>query len=649
MLLAFVGRSTASVCAPFYNGFVTSARVLRRIRAVWLDSPSWLVCARLGEVSGGFTHCATLMTQQQVITGPTTQPHGTIVTRSIEVLSPWWAAISSGKFFTWWTAAVSFVIAITVLGAYVSADDIPTYLIGTGASALVWIVQAICILPVAYAERRIPDPGVRAALVLSAIIVAAIARPFLNDFTYRLFVPDAEAGNYTQRVLTNIAVWILMLSIVAVATSSYARAKDMNARLQTALAELNGAGPRVAAFDTQARAALVDSVNRVRAGLAALHGRMLTFDDVRDFGQLVRAESHTLEDASRGPLAAGPSSRTVTVPERSRSFLERLRPPPMFIVTAVYLFTTQPYLLSGLPLWLALVGDALTIAVGLAVDLLCRVVRWRTKRTRGLAVIIGWSVAGAVYSGLAIALHPPSGLVALVPLFGFPSLAIVSALSADAIRRSKVQSRRLTDAVAQTAEQLAARTADARDLLQVAGDALHGRVQGACVVFAAALDERDSTVDETAAFSTRVDAALEEVLHPAVDDATTEHDLSDLLETWSHVLTVKSAVDDASRAALRDAEVSRRVVGIVNEGFVNAVKHAGVHQAHLDLRVDAARSRVRVRVITGGSIPGGRAKPGRGIARLGEAARLVQRGSTVMLEASVPIETEEWKRAWGSV
>ncbi|KAA9132351.1 hypothetical protein [Microbacterium caowuchunii] len=67
----------------------------------------------------------------------------------------WWAAVTSGRFFTWWSAAVSLLASVTVLGSYFGVTQAQDYHVAVGVSAIGWAVIAALVLPVAWTERRV--------------------------------------------------------------------------------------------------------------------------------------------------------------------------------------------------------------------------------------------------------------------------------------------------------------------------------------------------------------------------------------------------------------------------------------------------------------------------------------------------------------
>ena len=66
-----------------------------------------------------------------------------------------------------------------------------------------------------------------------------------------------------------------------------------------------------------------------------------------------------------------------------------------------------------------------------------------------------------------------------------------------------------------------------------------------------------------------------------------------ILGAWGAVLEVTVRTSDGAALAMMDADIARRVVEVVNEALVNAVKHSGARSAVVDLDVaDDGRMRV---------------------------------------------------------
>lgn len=552
----------------------------------------------------------------------------------------WWSTLSSGRFFTGWTALISFVIATTLLGAYVGIDAPREYLPAIAVSALGWVVLLLAILPVAWGERRLRRPAARGALVLTALVVAGIARPLINDGLSVLLLPDPTVGGWLSRILTNVFTWVLVLSLVAMATVGYSATQDAAGHLRVALANLGEADRRAENFARRSRSAIALAVARLRVLLVETTTGAPTFDDVRRFSAAVRTASHELEDAAAVPLAEiGAGTDPVPTGGAARPFLSRLRPPPPFTVAFIYIVGSLPYTLQSAPLYLVVVAVLLMLALGLAGDLATRRIAARRRpEVRGAVLVVTWIIAGALFSAAATALLPASWPVSLVPLVAIPGAAVIAAMSTDAIRRSIVQARKLTHALAEQTDAVARRAARSRSALRAAADGLHGAVQGRCVVFAASIEDAPATSDQAHAFADAVGQALDDIELAPPPALARAAELDELLATWAHVLEISTRITRDARDALTCGDVARRVADVAAEGFVNAVKHSGARQATLDVSRDPGGDDLRVEVCSRGVLARTLTlDAGRGIAHLGRDARVVQRGGDVVLEARVPL------------
>ena len=553
----------------------------------------------------------------------------------------WWATLSSGRFFTWWSASVSLVVSVTILGAYVGVDHAREYIPALGVSILSWSLLVLAMLPVAYEERRLRTPLARGVLVLTALVVVGGIRPLLNDALSVLLLPDPTIGAWPQRIVTNVLVWLLLLSLVGIATVGYAGTQAVNQRLRAALAALAVADRRADAFERDARAALSDRIGLVRLELAALTAGAPAFDDVRVFSEVVRAASHDLEDRAELELG-GLQIDMPTAPANAappRPFLTRLRPPPPFSVPAAYLACSAPYMLQIAPWYLLLVAIVLALGLGRAADIVSRRVARRPPERRGAVLVVAWVLVGVIFTAAALWLLPRAGIIAFVPILAFPGVAVVSALCSDAVHRSVVQARRLTRALADETGSLSARTARTREMLRAAAAKMHGYVQGRCVVFAAALEDRAATRAETEEFRRRIATALDEVLVPSAP-VPSANEIEDMVDAWSHVIQVRTDIEPAAQSALAtDCRVSRQVADVASEGFLNAVKHSGARHAQLSVREesDGVGTMLRVTVVSPGTLGSGLGPAGRGIRLLGDTARVYQRGLDVVLDATVAL------------
>jgi len=551
----------------------------------------------------------------------------------------WCNAVSSGTFLTGWTALASLLLATTILGPYHRVGALAEIPLGFGVGLAGWLVLAAAMIPVAVAERRLHSPVARGVLVVSAILAASVARPFLNDAIATALGDLALHQNLAERVATNLVAWLPVLSLVGITTVRYGSTTRTRARLAAALTSLSEGKRRLRRYERDGRELVIRSVADLRTRRDELLTLSVDFDAVRDFADAVRSVSHRLMEQSRVQLQ---SVIPDAVEQRSAhpglsSFLARLRPPPVLLVGAFYLAGTVPYvsLVGGWPLLLA--NAAVGLGLALAADIATRTLAPHLHvRARGVALIAVWAGAGVAITAIGAVIMPDAGLVLLIPVIAVPALAVVCALCTDAVHRAAIRATRLSTVLTMVARSLAAHTAQARAPLTRAADTLHGRVQGRCVIFAAYLDEHEPTEAALEKFRVETDRALDEVIAALDNDTTPRTEtLADLINAWSGVVNVDVEVSPAASSALADDEVARRAAEMANEALVNAVKHSTARTARLT--VDATEESVRMRVANPGRLlPRLERTPGLGIAGLGDSARLIQEGPEVVLETSIP-------------
>jgi len=562
--------------------------------------------------------------------------------RLITVAGHWWETVSSGRFFTRWTLLASGVAAILILSPYGGLDGVAEHLAAMAASLLAWLVIVVLVLPVAVAERRLESAVARGLLVIVALLAVSIARPYFNDAIASTLFGHESTGEWLQRIATNALSWFTVLPLVAASAAWYADAKESAARLAAALAVFDDLRGRVIRYGQQNAALLTDAVADVRRRRDALLAGTIDFDAVRAFADQVRAASHRLDDRLRSRLDGvvydgGP---TESMPARSVPFLARLaRPNPVLVVVLYYLASTPyTFALGGLPL--IVVAFTVLLALAYTADVVIRVAgRGHGPVLRGAIVLASWIGVGLGIVGIGLVLTSAEGIILVIPLVTIPALAGVVGLTADAVERSRAQTRTLTDLLAHTAALATAQTAQAREPLWRAVDLLHDRVQSRCVIFAARVDDRPPTPEEVRRFRIDTESAFAEILVGAPERSDTT-DLDGLLAIWSGILDVRADIDAAAVVALQDAEVAAEVGAVVSEGFVNAVKHSAARAARLSVSTSPDESELRVTVSSSGTLRG-TGTPGLGLASLGERAHLRQEGDQVVLEVIVPLTHHE--------
>lgn len=549
----------------------------------------------------------------------------------------WRDALSSGEFLTGWSALVSLTVAVTILGPYQHARDLGTIITALLVAVIGWALLTAAMLPVAWAERRLTRPHARVALIVAAIIVGSVARPLLNDAIASQFDPRIVPADMLQRIATNAAAWLPLLSLVAITTVRYNATRLARLRMMTAIATLSDGKRRSLSYAQESRRLVVTSVADLRRQRDELLRRdVIDFGAVRDFSEAVRAASHALvERAQSFPEIVPGDTRDRLPASPVVPFLSRLQAPPMLLVGALYLSGSGPYtyLVGGVPLLATAI--AIGLLVTLAADLATRsAARHCAGRTRGRRFIVIWTAAGGAITIAGACILPGHGGVLLIPLIAIPGVAVISALCTDAVQRSGTRAQRLQTVLSVAAHAFAAQTVQAREPLTAAADALHGRVQGRCVMFAAYVDENAPSPEDLDDFRAQTDRALDETLAVADRRAPTPDTLDELLAAWAGILDLTVQISPAARAAITDNEVSHRAARVANEGFVNAVKHSAARTAQVD--IDARGQTLLIRIAAPGRLPTVQGRSfGHGISGLGAGTRLVQVGDDVVLFAEV--------------
>lgn len=564
----------------------------------------------------------------------------------------WWDAVTSGAFFSPAALWISILIAVTVLAPFQHIDEGAGVVHVVSVGFLGWAALAVLLVPVALAERRLRRASHRGILVLTAVAVAAGIRPFVNEAIYvGLYdgVPDFDGIG--ARIGSNVFVWLAGLSIIAMTVRSIELTRGSRRRLTEAIAALTAGRRRLARFESENRAELAPLVSRLRRRRDEMLAGTIDFAVVRAYSEEVRTASHRLEERAGLDLRAvegGTGEHAIEPP--SRSALTMLRPAPYLLTGFVFLVGAVPYAYESNGPWAALAAILAGAPVTLAAD---AVIRWlapgKAPARRGRILVGVWFAAGIAMSAVAWVILGPGDPTLFVPLISLPLVAIALAACTDAIARAADSAHRLEAVLSLVARTLTAKTASARRPLRNAAHVLHGRVQGRCVLLAAAADEWELTPDDIEAFRRETDAAFDSILAfiAETDSAALEgtlqgahEDLFELVATWRTVLGVSSEISPEAVDALQDPALSRRVATVVNEGFVNAIKHSEAKEVWLS--IDVVDGALLVRTWSRGVLDRLPAVGPdlRGIGVLGAGSRIYQRDDVVVLEVPVPLSPE---------
>ncbi|WP_282847546.1 hypothetical protein [Microbacterium oxydans] len=546
-------------------------------------------------------------------------------------------AIGSGRFLTPWSFAVTFPLSLTVMAPTGDGirlgDALP-------AMAATWLCFTAALAGVAALERGVRSRRARRSVVIVGIVLCAALRPVLQDaWVEASGLPTPAAIQIPSRIATNILVWVLVLSIVALLESALRSLRRTNELLRTVAVELTRARDDASTFASEARQLLERAGASLEAAIAHVDP---TSAGVRRLGdEQFRQWSHRFAELAETTRAS--RSRGAEHPGREDNALARssqrrgaLRLPPAGIVALIYVVSILPYAVRTRSLPDLLVGIAALAAGSMLADLLPRR-RW-TARIPGadsslfvlLSVVVGVALA-ALAAGQGV---PP--LFAAISAIAYAGFALAAARCAGLLHTLRCERRRLASAVAEAQHVTRAGIRPTRDALRAAADLLHADAQGACVLFALAHpipcpDEIEHLHADLAAVVRR----LPETFMDARDHGT-QVSLMSLVDTWGRVMDLHLDVDDGTGEALRkDPQVARDCYDVIAEGLLNAAKHAGAPRARVSLRQvqTGAGPQIRVRVSSPGALAlDAQLRPSSRMLELG--ARLVSDPNGVSLEAA---------------
>ena len=552
-------------------------------------------------------------------------------------------AVGSGRFLTPWSIAASLPLSLTVMAPTGDGVDPLNALAATGAT---WLCFGAALAVIAALERWSRTRRARTAIVIAGIIVCAALRPVVQDGWLHLSgFPTPPTDQLPFRIATNIVVWAVVLSILAVLESSLRSLRRANALLRSVAQELARAKDEAQVFATDAG----HLVDRARATLdAAIVELEPTSAGVRRLGgEQIREWSHRLAELSAAKGTAGPRSADDALFDDgvplARPARRRLpfRVPPPGMVTLVYAACLFPYAArTQTPLDL-LIGVAALAAGGVLADLLPRR-RTITRIPHGaswLFALLSLAV-GVALAALAVA-QGVTPLLAAVSAIAYVGFALAAASCAGVLHSLRREQHRLSSAVSAAQDLARAGTRPTREGLRAAADLLHAEAQGACIVFALAhptptLDEVQLLKDDLAAVVGRLPDAFTAAPGPSAHVSLTA-----LFDTWAHVIDLRLDIDEAARSALQHAPwVARDCYDVIAEGLLNSAKHASERRAAVSLHrvTTGAGPRLRVRVSSAGAAaPGARLRASSRMQELG--ARLIRIPDGVTLEASFALSS----------
>lgn len=551
--------------------------------------------------------------------------------RAINLVSAYWDAAGSGRFFTRWSAIASLPISALLLAPLVGGRP-SGYGPGVAAALISWMILAVPVLAVAATERRMKDHTSRSILITVTIALVAAARPALNEGLVLALYADHSAGIWAARIGTNLVVAFGLFTLIAIITTEYEQTRATADRLASALGRLDAANRLIASGESDARLVIRAIVAELRIERDAMLAGRIDFDAVRGFSERVRAASHRLEQMAEvtAPVPAIWSPRSAPLPQGRG--IERLRPTPLLWVGLLYVVMCVPFLLTIADIPGIIASIVAVLLIDLAAGAVLRALPTVTARTGGIAVLLVWVLAGTATATVGYLLLPAAGVVTLTPIVALPLAAIVFAIAIDTRRRAYDEERNSTRELACAAGAYADRVRHAQAPLRQAASVLHGRVQGRCVIFAAHVDEATPTEDDIARFRVETDRALDEVLAPASStEADTGGELRRMLAGWEALMALETHIDGAAVPAVEAAESAPAVTEVVNEALVNAVKHSGARAARIDITAGEGAV-VHVRVVSAGSLP----RAIMPIRSFAGPTLLYQDGDDVVLESTLP-------------
>lgn len=302
------------------------------------------------------------------------------------------SALASGRFISAWTIGASLLLSLTVMAPAVSGPAAQVF----AAGFLTWVCFAAA-LAVLGALERVCGRGaaphraarVRTTIVVVGVALIAAARPAVQDAWLRsVGVTPPEEWQLLFRVATNVAVWVVVFTAIAIVVGALRSLRDTNALLRAAVAERADLDRRTAAFDAVARDSVHRAIGDVSRALTVLAASdHAGADDVRAFAvDEVRPASHALAELAHAPVPAlapppdpadpgtatdARDARDPADPSAARDPSDaaasvtramRLRVPPRWAVAVLYAACVLPYALRATSL--LEIGAGVLVAIG---------------------------------------------------------------------------------------------------------------------------------------------------------------------------------------------------------------------------------------------------------------------------------------------
>lgn len=553
-------------------------------------------------------------------------------------------AVGSGRFLTFWSIGVSLPLSLSVMAPVGDGIEPQAAL---PAMVVTWLCFGAALVGVATLERHGRSRPQRAAIVIAGIALCATLRPALQDGWLHLSaLPTPSADQLPYRIATNIVVWAMVLSIIAVLESSLRSLRRTNALLRSVAQELARAQHGAQAFATAARKLLDQARSALAAAILDLEPtsagvRRLGAEQVREWSHRLVALAEAKGAGTPGGTDGDPIDDGVPAPHNPRRQLPFRLPPPG-IVALVYAACLLPYAARTQTSLDLLVGITALAVGGALADLLprrraiVRVPHGASSLFVMLSCVVGFTLAA-----LAVAQGVPP-FVAAVSAIAYIGFALAAGSCAGVLHRLRCDQRRLSSAVAHAQRLARADTRPVREGLRAAAELLHADAQGACVMFALSHpapgpEEVRRLQDDLAAVVGRLPDAFVGAHDPGAPASLTA-----LFDTWAHVIDLVVDIDDDAREALHVSPwVSRDCYEVIAEGLLNSAKHASERRAEVSLRrvTTGAGPRLRVRVSSPGTAaPAARLRTSSRMHELG--ARLLRSPDEIALEAGFALTAD---------
>lgn len=524
--------------------------------------------------------------------------------RSAAPVRAWIELAGSGAFFSQWSWLATLPVAVTVLGGYDAATDLPERVLGVAFALLVHAVLGVLGIGCAAAERRCRSRPARVAVVSIGIGALGVLRPLLLSGLATWSGTTLYEGPLAARIATNVLGAAVLLTLVAHVVGTVRRQLAAAIRLHAAQVALSAQRARdergVEELTRHALAGVRTSVDvYLSTELSASSDAPHTAGVVRRLSEeLIRPLSHALHDERQLASTAVSSDAPPPAPhpEGGRLGPIALDPAPTWSTALAYAGLWLPFAASRYPVpgtLAVFVAVVLVSAVGNAV-----VARaWRqAQRFRTTALVLGYTGVGLAVTATAAVILSTGHVVALhlVHVVAYPVFASLLALGRAALRRVA----EIEASAARSVDEARALALREHNRLLLArrrvARILHVEVQAACMSAALGLAHGGSAVDASAAVA-RIVALLDDA-PPAAPSPSAQQSVQSVVAAWQYALDVSVVVDEGAWEAL-DADAARRELALdaLSEALTNVARHATEPRAAVTLRLtetpgaDAAR------------------------------------------------------------